>query len=72
MTGAVSAILAALLLAAVSTLCDFVWAHFELQHRPTYGLTHGTPSVGTTDPGDPGRPVLLKATQAASLSQNRS
>jgi hypothetical protein len=42
MTGTVTAILGALLLAGVSTLGDFVWAHFGLEHRPTYGLIHGT------------------------------
>ncbi len=31
----------ALLLAAVSTFGDFIWAHFSLEHRPTYGLIHG-------------------------------
>jgi hypothetical protein len=34
--------LGALLLAGVSTLGDFIWAHFTLEHRPTYGLIHGT------------------------------
>ena len=42
MPGVVNAILAALLLAGVSTLGDFIWAHFSLEHRPTYGLVHGT------------------------------
>ena len=42
MTGLGSAILGALLLAGVSTLGDFIWAHFGLEHRPTYGLIHGT------------------------------
>ena len=32
----------ALLLAAVSTFGDFIWAHFSLEHRPIYGLIHGT------------------------------
>ena len=32
----------ALLLAAVSTIGDFIWAHFSLEHRPVYGLIHGT------------------------------
>jgi hypothetical protein len=42
MTGTVTAILGALLLAGASTLGDFIWAHFSLEHRPTYGLIHGT------------------------------
>jgi hypothetical protein len=42
MTGVVGAVLGALLLAGVSTLGDFIWAHFSLEHRPTYGLIHGT------------------------------
>jgi hypothetical protein len=32
----------ALLLAALSTLGDFVWARFELKHRAVSGLVHGT------------------------------
>lgn len=36
------AIIGALLIAAVSTLGDFVWAGLHLRHRPLYGLTHGT------------------------------
>jgi hypothetical protein len=35
------AIAGALLLGAVSTLGDFVWAAFRLQHRMGYGLAHG-------------------------------
>ncbi|MGH9463375.1 MAG: hypothetical protein ACRD1X_19400 [Vicinamibacteria bacterium] len=42
MTGLVSAVLGALLLAGVSTLGDFIWAHFSVEHRPVYGLIHGT------------------------------
>ena len=42
MTGLVPSILGALLLAGVSTFGDFLWAHFSLEHRPTYGLIHGT------------------------------
>ncbi len=42
MTGLVPSILGALLLAGVSTLGDFIWTHFSLEHRPTYGLIHGT------------------------------
>ena len=30
------------LIAAVSTLGDFVWAGFDLQHRKLYGLAHGS------------------------------
>jgi hypothetical protein len=30
------------LIAAVSTLGDFVWAGFDLEHRKVYGLAHGT------------------------------
>ena len=42
MTGSVNALQGALLLAGVSTLGDFIWAHFNLEHRSTYGLIHGT------------------------------
>jgi hypothetical protein len=35
------AIVGSLLLAAVSTLGDFVWAGFHLRHRVIYGLAHG-------------------------------
>jgi hypothetical protein len=31
----------AVLLAALSTLYDFLWAYFSVQHRPEYGLVHG-------------------------------
>jgi len=41
-TGLVPSILGALLLACVSTFGDFVWTYFSLEHRPTYGLIHGT------------------------------
>ncbi|HLC40004.1 MAG TPA: hypothetical protein VJO34_00065 [Methylomirabilota bacterium] len=41
-TGLVPSILGALLLAGVSTLGDFIWTHFSVEHRPVYGLTHGT------------------------------
>ncbi len=37
-----NAIIGALLIAAVSTLGDFVWAGFHLRHRVAYGLAHGT------------------------------
>ncbi|HET9469041.1 MAG TPA: hypothetical protein VFO48_11540 [Vicinamibacterales bacterium] len=36
------AIAGALLIAAVSTLGDFVWAGLHLRHRVIYGLMHGT------------------------------
>jgi hypothetical protein len=32
----------ALAIAAVSTLGDFIWASWMLEHRPAYGLTHGS------------------------------
>lgn len=31
----------AVLIAAASTFGDFVWANWNLRHRPVYGLTHG-------------------------------
>jgi hypothetical protein len=34
--------LGAVLIAAVSTLGDFIWASLHLRHRPLYGLSHGT------------------------------
>lgn len=40
--GAAPAVLAALAIAALSTLGDFVWAGLGLRHRIPYGLTHGT------------------------------
>jgi hypothetical protein len=36
------AIAGALLIAAVSTLGDFVWAGLHLRHRVAYGLAHGS------------------------------
>ena len=36
-----NAIVGALLIAAVSTLGDFVWAGLRLRHHVTYGLAHG-------------------------------
>jgi hypothetical protein len=36
------AVAGALLIAAVSTLGDFVWAGLHLRHRVLYGLAHGT------------------------------
>lgn len=37
-----NALIGALLIAAVSTLGDFVWAGLHLRHRVIYGLMHGT------------------------------
>ena len=37
----IPAILASVLLAAVSTLGDFVWAYWNVRHRMGYGLIHG-------------------------------
>ena len=37
-----SAIIGTLLIAAVSTFGDFVWAGLNLRHRVVYGLAHGT------------------------------
>jgi hypothetical protein len=36
------AIIGALVIAAVSTLGDLIWAMWIPRHRPAYGLTHGT------------------------------
>ncbi len=36
-----TALVGALLIAAVSTLGDFVWAGLQLRHRVEYGLAHG-------------------------------
>lgn len=36
-----NAIIGALVIAAVSTLGDFVWAGLHLRHRTVYGLAHG-------------------------------
>ena len=41
MQGIRETVLAALLLAAVSTFADFVWAATNLPHRVVYGLLHG-------------------------------
>ena len=40
--GATQAIVGSLLIAAVSTFGDFVWARFVPAHRPVFGLLHGT------------------------------
>jgi len=37
-----SAVVSALVMAAVSTGGDFIWATWITQHRAIYGLTHGT------------------------------
>jgi hypothetical protein len=42
MPGLTYAIAGALLLAALSTAYDFIWAYFAVEHRPLYGLVHGT------------------------------
>jgi hypothetical protein len=36
-----AAVIAALVIAAVSTLGDFIWATWIPRHRPVYGLAHG-------------------------------
>jgi hypothetical protein len=41
MTGLVHAVLGALLLAALNTFGDFVWARFIPRHRAVLGLLHG-------------------------------
>jgi len=42
MTGLLPTLTASILLAVVSTAGDFIWATWIPQHRPIYGLTHGT------------------------------
>jgi hypothetical protein len=42
MRGAAQAIAGSLLVAALSTLGDFVWARYVTAHRPLFGLLHGT------------------------------
>jgi len=42
MAGLTHSIVGALLIAALNTLGDFVWARFIPAHQPVYGLTHGT------------------------------
>jgi hypothetical protein len=42
MSGIVASIVGALLLAALSTFGDFVWARFVPAHRAVFGLVHGT------------------------------
>jgi hypothetical protein len=42
MLGSMAALAGALLLGALSTLFDFVWARLALPHRAVFGLAHGT------------------------------
>jgi hypothetical protein len=42
MSGVGATLAGSVVIAAVSTLGDFVWAAGNLRHRPAYGLTHGT------------------------------
>ena len=42
MRGAVEAVAGSLLVAALSTFGDFVWARYVTAHRPLLGLLHGT------------------------------
>jgi len=42
MTGASASLAGALLLAALSTFGDFVWARYVPTHRAVFGLVHGT------------------------------
>jgi hypothetical protein len=42
MTGLGVAVVGSLLMAAVSTLGDFIWATWIPQHRAVYGMIHGT------------------------------
>jgi hypothetical protein len=56
----IAAILASVLLAAVSTLGDFVWAHWSIRHRMVYGLIHGAViclSIGAVVGWRAGRPA---------------
>jgi hypothetical protein len=41
-SGIAASITGALVIAAVSTFGDFIWATWIPRHRPIYGLTHGT------------------------------
>lgn len=38
----IATVAGSLLLAALSTAADFLWAHFALPHRVVYGLVHGS------------------------------
>jgi hypothetical protein len=42
MRGVIEAMIGSLLIAALSTLGDFIWARFIPSHRAAYGLLHGT------------------------------
>ena len=42
MTWVTATLAGALVMAAVSTFGDFVWATWIPRHRPVYGMTHGT------------------------------
>lgn len=42
MSGLQAAVTGAMAAAVVSTIGDFIWATWIPQHRPVYGLTHGT------------------------------
>ena len=42
MTWITAAVAGSLVMAAVSTLGDFIWATWIPRHIPAYGLTHGT------------------------------
>ena len=42
MSGLAPAILGAVVIGAVSTLGDFIWATWIPEHRPIFGLSHGT------------------------------
>lgn len=42
MTGTTTALAGAVAIAAVSTAGDFIWANWLPEHRPIYGLIHGT------------------------------
>jgi hypothetical protein len=42
MAGAAATLAGALLLGALSTLGDWVWARYRLEHRALFGLAHGT------------------------------
>jgi len=41
-SGNTASIFGALSIAAISTLGDFIWASLMLEHRPAYGLAHGS------------------------------
>jgi len=41
MSGIRQAIVGALLIGALNTLGDFIWARFITAHRPLFGMLHG-------------------------------